>query len=90
MTNQKVVLLEQAIDKIQEAKNLIREALLDTDSARESINILNDAIYDLRDQFGVGFPKSLIDFDIAVVTFRFISNQLIGTKQTPKATFVRA
>ena len=48
MTNKKVILLEQAIDKIQEAKNLIREALLDTDSARESINMLNDAIYDLE------------------------------------------
>ena len=50
----------------------------------------SDAVNDLRDDLRVGFPKGLIDFDIAIVALRFISDQLIGTQQAPKAAFVGA
>ena len=48
MRNQKVLKLEQAINSIQYAKYQIREALLDTDVARDSIDLLNEAIRDLE------------------------------------------
>ena len=48
MRNQKVLKLEQAINTIQYAKYQIREALLDTDVARDSIDLLNEAIRDLE------------------------------------------
>ena len=48
MRNQKVLKLEQAINTIQYAKYQIREALLDTDVARDSIDLLNEAILDLE------------------------------------------
>ena len=48
MRNQKVLKLEQAINSIQYAKYQIREALLATDVARASIDLLNEAIRDLE------------------------------------------
>jgi hypothetical protein len=41
--------LQQAIDKLQDAKDLIITALGDTDSGQMSIHAINDAIDDLQD-----------------------------------------
>lgn len=48
MRKQKLQKLEQAIDRLNDAKRLIRDALKDTDSADVSISQIDEAIQDLK------------------------------------------